>query len=94
MRDGAGDEGVVMEEEGLAGTVSCLISRLGLIPGWLIFQQEYHDRTKMAEQRRGEGGGPGTVDWKVTTSAQTQTEISNAAAQTHNKADFHQCCAL
>ena len=38
-------------------TVSCWVSRLGLIPKQLIFQQEYHDRTRDRDRR--EGGDEG-----------------------------------
>lgn len=34
-----------LRKEGVAN-VSCSVSRLRLIPGWLIFQQEYLNYTK------------------------------------------------
>lgn len=38
---------------GGTATVSCEVSKLGLIPGQLIFQQEYHNQTKGRDRREG-----------------------------------------
>lgn len=45
---------------GMTATVSCSVSRLGLISGQLIFQQEYHERTK--ERQRGRKSSR-TLNW-------------------------------